>query len=132
MQPSGFDAPKATALVSVGHSVKYEIQWGPLAEYILSSRNTTLQQVLDAQRKNEPRFFALAMELLSAMTAHRYPAGEQIKPAEFAARIESSQFGPMWKAIWDTLIEAKAIVVNAPAKNEQTPEPIPATIQLPS
>jgi hypothetical protein len=125
---NGLDAPKLTAKVKIG-STDYEIQWGPLTEYLLSSKNVVLQQVLDAQKKNEPRFFALAMELLSALTAHRYPAGEHPKAAEFAARIgPPPQFAEAWGTILAHLAASGAVTLT---KNAPEPAKTPAVDPAP-
>jgi hypothetical protein len=102
LHKNGLDAPGVPAFVLVGQQ-RYQIQWGPLVEYLLSARNVTLQQILEAQRNSEPRFFALAFELLSAMLAHSYKSGEQPKAAELASRLAKDQFKDIWQALFDCM-----------------------------
>jgi hypothetical protein len=131
---NGLDAPKLTAKVTIGKA-EYEIQWGPLTEYILSTRNLTLQNVLDSAKRQEGKWFALGLELLSAMMAHGYPSGEHPKAQELAARLlpteagKPSQFAEAFNRTLSYLREVGAVtpLPEAP-KNDPAPEQTPAPL----
>jgi hypothetical protein len=133
MQPShvnGLDAPKKTARVKVGAS-EYEIQWGPLAEYILSSRGLTVISVLPKLNAADPRALALKIELFRAFTAHLYKTGELPAPEEIAARLLPGQIDDAFMAMRGLLIDAKLWRPLEPEKNVPAPTPEPTQDQAP-
>lgn len=121
------DAPATDIRIKVGAS-EYEPRWSFLAEYILSSRNLSLQDVLTELNTKSKRSLAVGMELLAACLAHLYPAGEAPKAAFWAAQLLPGQF----QGIVVGLLKAgRAAGVIVPIKNEPKPETIPAIQEMP-
>lgn len=101
---------------------EYEPRWSFLAEYTLSVRNLTLQDVLE--NSNTKRSAAMSMELLAACVAHQFPAGAAPSAAFLAAQITPEQRTEIWPALMKAGRAAGAIVT----KNAQKPES-PATTE---
>jgi len=117
---NGLDAPTKTATVKVGKS-EYQIQWGPLAEYILSARGLTTSSILPGLVT--PKAVALKIEMLRAFTAHIFRTAELPESPEWAARLFPGQLDDAFLAMRGLLIDAKVWVSlekNAPAPMEQT------------
>jgi hypothetical protein len=118
---NGLDAPTKTATVKVGMS-EYQIQWGPLAEYILSARGLTTSSILPGLVT--PKAVALKIEMLRAFTAHMFRTAELPESPEWAARLFPGQLDDAFLAMRGLLIDAKVWVSlekNAPAPTmEQT------------
>jgi hypothetical protein len=116
------DAPASTIRVKVGAD-EYEPRWSFLAEYLLSTRDLTLQEVLEEVRMRGKKTVSFAMELLSACIAHHFPSGAVPDAASLAAKVAPGQFVPIWVGLMACGRAAGAIV--DPAKNEQPPAAAP-------
>lgn len=128
MQPShvnGLDAPVSGPKVRIGAS-EYEPRWSFLAEYILSTRNLTLGDVLKEMNEGGKRSAALAMELVAASVAHHFPAGAAPNAAHWAGQMRDGQLRPVIDGIMAAGRAAGAIVDKP--KNEQAPEKNPAML----
>lgn len=117
------DAPPSAIKVKVG-AAEYEPRWSFLAEYLLSTRGLTLQDVLNEANQRGSKTAAFAMELLAACVAHHFPAGAAPTASALAAQVGPAQF----KGIWDGLMAAgrsAGAIVDQP-KNAQAPVTEPA------
>ncbi len=125
---NGIDEPPVTLIrVKVGAS-EYEPRWSFLAEYLLSTRGITLQDVLVEGNAKGPRLASMLMELLSACIAHQFPPGAVPSAAALASMVSGDQIKHIIPALFAAGRAAGAIV-DLP-KNEQMPVDIPATKPL--
>lgn len=115
---NGLDEPIAAIKVKVGLS-EYEPRWSFYAEYLLSNRGLTLQDILSEANARGPKLVSLMMELLSACVAHHYPAGAAPTAASLASQLTQDQVKPMIAGLYAAGRAAGAIV-DVP-KNGQTP-----------
>lgn len=122
-QPNGMDAPTSSIRITVG-AAEYEPRWSFLAEYLLSTRGLSLQDVLEEANKRGKRTAQYSMELLSACIAHHFPAGAAPDAATLAAQIGPAQFMGVWAGLMAAGRAAGAII-DLP-KNEQGPAIVPA------
>src|ERR1700721_1433611 len=127
---NGLDAPAKTALVKVG-AATYELQWGPLAEYILSSRALTVFSMLPELNAGGPRATAYRIEMLAAFTAHQFRADAAPNPRDGAARLLPGQLDEAFLAMRGLLIDAGQWRPLAQPKNVHAPTTEPSTDQAP-
>jgi hypothetical protein len=125
MPVNGMDAPAKPVWIKVGAS-EYQIQWGPLTEYVLSSRGITTAAIIEKINKGDPHTTALMVEMLAAFTAHSFRSGAAPDVKEWAARLLPGQLQDAFAAMRDMLIEAKVWRSLSP-KNVPAPTPEPPT-----
>lgn len=125
---NGMDAPKSLIRVSIGAS-EYEPRWSFQAEYLLSTRNLTLADVLEQWNSGGKRAAEFMMELLSACIAHHFPAGAVPTAAALAAQVQPDQRLNIYPALLAAGRIAGAIV-DKPKNAETLATDRPAPIEL--
>lgn len=126
---NGLDAPKKAAIAIVGAS-SYDLQWGPLAEYVLSSRGLTTNHILEELNKLGPRSTAMKIEMLAAFSAHAFRSDTAPHVREWAARLLPGQLDEAFLIMRGLLIDA-GVWRALPPKNAQAPTPEPTQDQAP-
>jgi hypothetical protein len=117
------DAPKTNIKIQIG-ATEYEPRWSFLAEYLLSQRGLTLNDVLAEMNGSGKKAAAYAMELVAACIAHHFPNGAAPDAQTLAAQVGPAQFVPMWQGLLKAGEAAGAIKLTP--KNAPAPDPKPA------
>lgn len=120
---NGLDAPHEKFTARIGES-EYEVRWSFHAEYILSTRGTTLGQVLTEVGSRGKHSGALGMELIAAMVAHQFPKGSESSADHLARMMKDGQYAAAF-AQCISAGRAAGAIVDTP-KNAPAPSPEPA------
>lgn len=119
------DAPGRIAKVKIG-PLEYGLQWGPLAQFMLSAAGLTTNSVLTHLQTASPQLFSVQCGMLSAFAAHNFKPNEAPTAQEWAMRLQPGQMDAAFMVMRGLLIEAN--VWRDLTKNAPTPEHTPAQI----